>query len=74
MTELWRSLKIGDKVRLVACPQEMQSNLLHRETLEFYLWLIDTKSVLAITEIDAWGLPYGEISGNVDGVEQFWNT
>jgi hypothetical protein len=61
MTDFWRVLRVGDTVRVVAWPQELYEDRLHNETRELYKWLIDTRTVLRIVEIDAWGLPYGEV-------------
>lgn len=67
MTELWRTLKVGDKVRVVSWPPELQQDLLHEDTRTFYEWLIETQSVLRISEIDSFGLPYGDLWKTVDG-------
>lgn len=54
MSEPWRNLKIGDRVRVVAWPAELDEGCLHEETREFYEWLIATGSLLEIVEIDDW--------------------
>ena len=71
MSEPWRSLKVGDRVRVVAWPAELDEGYLHEETREFYEWLIATGSILEIVEIDDWDLPFGEIGRSVDGVELY---
>jgi hypothetical protein len=69
MSDLWRDLHIGDKVRIIDWPQEMHKERLHEDTRELYEWLIETKRVLTIITIDEWGLPYGEIVRSVDSIE-----
>jgi len=49
----------------------MIEDRLHQETQEFYRWLIDTKSLLTIVEIDELGMPWGELRRVVNGVEHF---
>ncbi len=70
MSDLWRNLRVGDKVRVVEWPKEMHKETLHQETRELYDWLIDTKSALTITKIDNFGLPQGEIHRIVHDDEQ----
>lgn len=43
---------------------------LHANSQEFLDWLIDNQSILTITEIDEWGLPFGYIERWVNGCEQ----
>jgi hypothetical protein len=69
-SDLWRTLKVGDKVRVVHWPEELHEEQMHKETFELYTWLIDTQSVLTIVEIDAWGWPEGRICRVVNGVDQ----
>jgi hypothetical protein len=66
MSELWRSLKIGDQVRVIAWPLELHT--LHPETEEVYRWLIETGNVLTVERFDHLGLPYGVVSRTVDGL------
>ena len=54
MGEVWRGLRVGDRVRVVAWPPEIPADQMHAETREFYRWLIETGSVLTVTEIDEW--------------------
>lgn len=70
MSDLWRSFKIGDEVQVVEWPPELHRDRLHAETCEFYDWLIATKSILTINEIDERGLPWGRLKRIVDGVKQ----
>lgn len=69
--ELWHHLTIGDRVRVVAWPPEMRRELLHPETLEFYQWLVDTRSILEVTSVDETGLPWGSLTRLMDGKEQY---
>lgn len=71
MSDLWRTLKVGDRVRILSWPQEMHRDRLDCGTQELYDWLIDTQTVLIITSIDYAGLPYVEINRIVDGTERF---
>ncbi len=71
MADLRRSLKIGDRVRVAAWPPELREDCLHADTRELYRWLIDTKSLLEVVEIDELGMPWGEIRRIVDGLEVF---
>ena len=49
MTELWRSLKIGDRVRFVCLPESVTD----KETCAVYEALIDMGTVLAVEEQDS---------------------
>jgi hypothetical protein len=69
MDELWRSLNVGDEVRVVTWPNEMLEDRLHEETRELYRWLINTQTLLTIVKIDEWGLPFGKTCRNIGGVE-----
>lgn len=69
MNELWRTLKVGDRVRVVAWPPELHRDRLHRETIALYEWLVDAGSELTISRIDSFGLPYGRVCRVADGVE-----
>jgi hypothetical protein len=68
MTELWRTLRIGDRVRIIEWPDDLRESEVHVETAAFYKWIIDTKAVLEIVRIDECGLPFGEIERDVGGV------
>ena len=61
VSELWRQLQVGDRVRIVGWPSEFKREALHRETIELYEWLINTRSVLTVVNIDSTGLPEGHI-------------
>lgn len=71
MSEIWRTVSIGDRVRVVGWPPELSEDTLHEDTIVFYRWLIATGSILEIVDIDEWGLPFGEIYSIVDGLEQY---
>jgi hypothetical protein len=66
VSDLWRVLKIGDRVRLVEWPEEIHEDRLHPETRDLYRWLIDTRGILAVVKIDDLGLPHGKIHRVVD--------
>lgn len=70
MREIWKRLKVGDRVRVVAWPKELIRNRLNVETRELYDWLIANNCVLTIVEIDSVGLPYGMIRRVDGGIEQ----
>jgi hypothetical protein len=71
MEELWRELKIGDKVRIVEWPKELHEDRLHADTLDLYKWLIDSGGVLTIVKIHDDGLPEGEIQRVINGVKHW---
>ena len=43
--------------------------MLQSETIDLYEWLIQTESVLTITLIDDFGLPWGEVTTFQGGAE-----
>jgi hypothetical protein len=65
--ELWRRLKVGDTVRVVAWPHDLSNENMHADTRKLYEWLIETGHPLTITRFDHFGLPYGEIYIPDDG-------
>jgi hypothetical protein len=67
MSQKWKELQVGDKVRVIAWPDELIEERLHADTIEFYRWLIQTKTVLSVVEIDETGLPWGEHRRVVNG-------
>lgn len=69
MNELWRNLRIGDRVRVVSWPLGLDQNLMSEELRDLYMWLIATQQTLTITKIDHIGLPWGEIIIVLDGEE-----
>jgi hypothetical protein len=58
--ELWRGLRVGDRVRLVEIPAEFlqEGCFVHRETLRVYKRLIARKRALRVFQIDQWKLPW----------------
>ncbi len=62
MDQLWRTLQIGDRVRIAHVPLEFssapESYRLDPETEELYLHLAKEAAVLTVTEIDDWGVPW----------------
>jgi hypothetical protein len=58
--ELWRQLKVGDRVRIFEYPPEFSQPgyFVHRDTRRVYKKLIARGSPLRIFEIDAWGSPW----------------
>ena len=65
----WRRLKIGDAVRLIEWPMELRRDWLHLETQELYDWLIESGTVVVVSEIDDSGLPYCNVQRTIDGVQ-----
>lgn len=68
MNEIWRGLTVGDKVRVVTWPWELHD--LQDDTADLYKWLIDTKGILTIVNVDESGLPEGRIVREVGGHKQ----
>ena len=62
MEKLWKTLTIGDKVRIVTWPIELNKDLLHAETIGTYEWLVTSGEILTIDKIDECGLPFGRVS------------
>jgi len=60
LDELWRTLQIGDKVRIVEIPPEfLRSGVgIHPETMEVYEKLIARRRAVRIAYFDDWGLPW----------------
>ena len=57
---LWKRLKIGDRVRLVDMPTEFSRPdcFVHRHTLRAYRRVIARGRPQRIFQIDAWGTPW----------------
>jgi hypothetical protein len=70
MRALWQRLNVGDKVRIVRWPKELSADRMHRETLELYRYLIQSKRTLTIVRICKLGLPEGEISRTANGIKR----
>jgi hypothetical protein len=71
MSELWKSLKVGDSVRLVTWPSELYPDRCHRETIEFYNWLLSSGNALTIEEVDENGMPWGTVVRQKKGVDLY---
>ena len=75
MDEFWRSLRIGDRVRLAHVPVEFTSApdtyRLHGETLELYQHLVAESAILTVSEIDDWNVPWIDYTWVRNGVEEF---
>jgi hypothetical protein len=58
--ELWRSLREGDRVRIVHLPCEFSEHeyTMHDDTRAAHRHIIDTKEVLRVSEIDDLGYPW----------------
>src|SRR5262245_6701210 len=58
--ELWRTLRIGDRIRLVEMPPEFfrPGYFVHRDTVRVYRRLLSRGRPLRIHRIDEWGLPW----------------
>lgn len=63
MTDLWRTLRIGDQVKIVEWPVEYPRDRLHPDTVELYEWLIETGAALTIVGVDEDEpkMPWGEV-------------
>ena len=71
MNDLWRTLMIDDRVRVIEWPAELREDELAPETRDLYRWLVETGAVLKIVKIDEFGLPQGEVSRVVNGERQW---
>jgi len=58
--ELWRTLKVGDYIRLVEYPPEFLQPgcVIFPETIRVYKKLVKRKRPLRISNIDEYGLPW----------------
>jgi hypothetical protein len=58
--ELWRELKVGDRVRLKEIPPEFlrKGYYIHRDTMRVYRKLLARGRSLRIREIDEYGSPW----------------
>lgn len=76
MDELWRTLRVADRVRIVHIPQDFASApdtyRLHPETEELYRHLVAQSAVLTVKEIDDWNVPWIDYTWvRPDGTEEF---
>lgn len=59
MAESWKSLRVGDLVRIVRIPgRDILGYHLHRDTRQLYKRLIARKRPVKVYEIDKDGLPW----------------
>jgi len=57
--ELWRRLRIGDRIRLVAIPLDfLDWKSLHRETKQAYKYLLGRRRPVTVWQIDEYGMPW----------------
>jgi hypothetical protein len=58
--ELWRTLKVGDRVRIAEIPPEFLQTgyFVHRSTMKVYKKLISRGRPLRVVDIDELGLPW----------------
>jgi hypothetical protein len=57
---LWRELRVGDRIRFVEYPREFlrPGYFIHRETVRVYRKLLKRKRPLSVWEIDEYGAPW----------------
>jgi hypothetical protein len=59
MGEKLSSLRVGDRIRILAVPgQAVAGYYLHEDTRALYELLVAERTVLQIYEIDEWGSPW----------------
>jgi hypothetical protein len=60
MSEPWRDLRVGDRVRIVRLPSEVDARgyVFHRDTRDLYQRLIARRRPSRVFEIDQLGLPW----------------
>ena len=60
MSDSWRSLRIGDRIRIIRLPTawDQPGYIVPLCTRRLYKRLIQRARPLRVSEIDAWGLPY----------------
>jgi hypothetical protein len=58
--QLWRQLRVGDKIRLVEMPSEFRQTgyYVHRDTIAVYKKLLARRRPLRVWQIDRDGLPW----------------
>lgn len=74
--DLWKTLKPGDRVKVVSWPTEfdLPDHCLHEETREAYEWLLSRRYVLTIDHTEYYnekGLPCSQTE-SVDGQAYPW--
>jgi len=60
MNEVWRSLKVGDRIRIAHMPTEFSQAdyFLHEDTRSLYEHLIAEQAVLIVVKTDEWDVPW----------------
>jgi len=60
MSEPWRKLKVGDRIRMVKMPSGVDAPgyTFHADTRRLYKRLIARRRSVRVFEIDKWGLPW----------------
>jgi hypothetical protein len=72
--QLWRTLRVGDRVKIVHFPYEFSKRdyTMHDETRAAYRHLIETKEELCVRHIDDEGYPWVKFTIRADdGEEEF---
>jgi hypothetical protein len=62
MAELWKQLRVGDRVRLTEVPPEFlqEGYHIHKDTMRVYKRLVARRRPLRVYEIDEYGHPWVE--------------
>ena len=56
--EIWRQLRIGDRIRLVEIPTDLDWGALLPETKQAYRYLVERRRPLTVFMIDEYGFPW----------------
>jgi hypothetical protein len=76
VTEIWRELTVGDRVRIVTYPSDFYQPgyYVHAETAEVYRHLIAEKAILTVHRIDEFGSPWVEYCWTIEDGETEWHS
>jgi hypothetical protein len=57
---LWKSLRVGDRIRIVEVPSEFfhEGYYIHRDTLRAYRRLVARGRPLRVCKVDEWSVPW----------------
>jgi hypothetical protein len=59
MDERFRTLRVGDRIRILAVPgQGLPGFYLHEDTRKLFERLVGEQTILQVYRIDEWGLPW----------------
>lgn len=59
MTDDWRTLRVGDRIRFIHMPTEfVRPDALHPSTRRVYKRLIERNKSVRVYEIDEWSMPW----------------